>query len=113
MKRLVLLATAAVLILIVISAVTAHADKNPLSASAHPNPFDPQVGFIVEISGGAPPYTVTPQSSPPNPPGVEVEPTGNPNVYQVTVMGPLLPGTEVIIDVMDSEWHITSATSSS
>jgi hypothetical protein len=61
-----------------------------------PNPFQPEVGFDITVSGGVPPFTYRPRSSPPNPPGVTV------NGNNVSVPAGTPGGTQVVVDVTDS-----------
>jgi hypothetical protein len=68
-----------------------------MQAMAVPNPFEPSSGFDVVPLGGRPPFTFTPEPSPPNPPGVSVDGFGHVSVPLDTP-----PGTRVAVVVTDS-----------
>lgn len=71
-----------------------------MQAVAHPNPFDPNLGYEIDVTGGKEPISFVPAPSPPNPPGVEVEPNGT--TAHVSVAPPVPPGTTVVVVVTDS-----------
>ena len=68
-------------------------------ATATPSPFPAATGFVIVIVGGLPPYEVTANPSPPNPPGVRII-TGPP--VRVLVPSSTPPGTQVTVTVQDS-----------
>jgi hypothetical protein len=68
-----------------------------MQAVGTPNPFPAANGFQIGASGGVPPYSYSPLPSPPNPPGVSVDSSG-----EVTIDPVPLPSTEVQVDVYDS-----------
>ena len=65
-----------------------------------PTPFDPAVGYTIEVSEGMPPYAFDPLPEPPNPPGVTIQVNGNTATVQVPPGTP--PGTPVHVDVTDA-----------
>ncbi len=71
-----------------------------IQASARPNPFLPTDGYVITVTGGIPPYTFTPEPSPPNPPGVQVFPNGN--TCEVHVPPGTPPGMPVNVRIYDS-----------
>ena len=71
-----------------------------LRARVNPMPFPVQDGYVIEVSGGIPPYTFTAEPSPPNPPGVTITVEGNEAHVMVPPNTP--PGTVVYVNVGDS-----------
>ncbi len=70
-------------------------------------PFPAPDGYVITASGGIPPYTFTPEGSPPNPPGVTVVVDGNEAHVMVPPNTP--PGTVVYVNVQDSSSPIQTA----
>ncbi len=82
-----------------------------LSVQVTPSPFPAPTGYEAHVTGGIPPYTFAAESSPPNPPGVVVTPTG-PNSGEVTVPPNTPPHTVVQVTVTDSSQPPQSAPAS-
>ena len=80
-----------------------------MQLNASPDPFEPDEGYTITITGGTPPYQAHPKPSPPNPPGVEVSVNGN--EVTVTFNDPVSPGTTVEVGVTDSSSPPQGATS--
>ena len=71
-----------------------------MEVQVNPPVFDPAEGFVITVIGGTPPFTFTPLDVPPNPPGVEVEPSGP--TADVSVPPGTPGGTVVAVRVTDS-----------
>jgi hypothetical protein len=65
-----------------------------------PPVFPAADGFEIMVVGGTPPFTFTPLEVPPNPPGVQVSPSGA--IADVTVPGSTPPLTYILVKVTDS-----------
>lgn len=72
----------------------------PMNVTANPNPFPPAKGYRISVYGGTPPFTYTPVSSPPNPAGVTVTPSGA--IAWVQVPDDTPPAQIVAVAVTDS-----------
>lgn len=70
-----------------------------MNATATPNPFLPEQGFTIDVTGATPPFTYEAKPSPPNPPGVVVNP-GPPVLVTVPANTPA--DTLVQVTVTDS-----------
>jgi hypothetical protein len=75
-----------------------------------PGPFTPGLGYVATPTGGVPPYTFTAIPSPPNPPGVRIEPNGMSADIDCPPGTP--PGTRIQVNVTDSSQPPQSADAS-
>jgi hypothetical protein len=71
-----------------------------VEVQVNPPVFNPAEGFEITVIGGTPPFTFDPLTVPPNPPGVEVEPSGPSAAVSVPIG---TPGQTVVgVRVTDS-----------